>query len=102
MIAAEKRCRIFKNDHIPFSPVVGEWIKYLNPYEWIQIHKSGKRVNKSNLFRICQMVGIGPPNFVTLDDAKLDEFACIKKLEEIEKYAPEYRQKHLQNRVDVA
>ena len=48
------------------------------------------------------MVGIGPPNFVTLDDAKLDEFACIKKLEEIEKYAPEYRQKYLQNRVDVA
>ena len=39
---------------------------------------------------------------MTLDDAKLDEFACIKKLEEIEKYAPEYRQKYLQNRVDVA
>ena len=31
---------------------------------------------------------------------KLNKFACIKKLEEIEKYAPEYRQKHIQSRLD--
>ena len=102
ILATEKKCKIFKNDHIPFSPLVGEWIKRRNLYWWIQSYKSGKRVNKSNLFSTCQTAGIGSPNFMTSDDAKLDEFACIKTLKEIKKYAPEYRQKHLQNRLNVA
>ena len=33
---------------------------------------------------------------------QLNEFACIKKLEEIKKHAHEYQQKHLQERLDVA
>ena len=35
-------------------------------------------VNKSNIFCACQMMGIGFTNFMTLDDAKLNEFACTK------------------------
>ena len=102
MTAAEKKCRLFKNDCIPFLPVVGEWIKRLNQYQWIQNYKSGKQVNESNLFRTCQRMGIGLPDFMILDYAKLNKFACIRKLEEIKKYASEYRQNHLQSRIDKA
>ena len=39
---------------------------------------------------------------MTLYDEQRNEFVCIKKLKEIKKHAPEYRQKHLQSRLDVA
>ena len=102
MLAAEKQCTIFKSGHIPFLPRVGEWIRCINLYWWIQGYKSGKRVNKSNLFTACQIAGIGSPNFMTIEDVQLNEFACIRKTEEIKKHAPEYQQKHLQERLDVA
>ena len=41
------------------------------------------------------------PNFMTIEDVQLNEFACIKKLEEIKKHAPDYRQKYLQEKLDV-
>ena len=37
-----------------------------------------------------------------IEDVQLNEFACIKKLKEIKKHAPEYRQKHPQERLDIA
>jgi hypothetical protein len=100
MLAAEKKCRIFKNDHIPFSPRVGAWIKHRNLFQWILGYKSGKRVSKRNLFDACKMAGTGSPNFMMVEDAQLNEYSCIKKLEEIKKHAPVYRLKHLQDRLD--
>ena len=37
-----------------------------------------------------------------VEDAELNEYACIKKLKEIKKHAPVYQLKHLQDRLDVA
>ena len=28
--ALEKRCRRINNDYIPFSPIIGKWVKRLN------------------------------------------------------------------------
>jgi hypothetical protein len=102
MLASEKKCRKIKNDYIPFSPIIGKWIKRLNLYRWAVKFKQGKHVNRTNLLRAFDVNNLPSPVHITLQEAQLEEHAALLMLEDMKKRAPELRVKHLQERLDIA
>lgn len=102
MHAAENKCRKIQNRYIPYSPVVGIWTKRLHIFRWIQRYKKGGKCNVTNLYRACHTNDIPLPCSMSLDEVQANEFACIAKLDELRKSAPELRVEHLQKRLDVA
>ena len=58
MHASEKRCRKKKNSQIPFSPIIGYWIRRMGIYCWIQSYRRGEVRDPRNLFRSCRRIAL--------------------------------------------
>ena len=102
MLASEKRCRKLKNDHIPFSPVIGVWLRRLNAFRWVERHKQGKVRNMRNLRRACVLNFMDPPEMMTIAEIELNIHACLEKIDDLKKTAPAMREAHLRERLDEA
>jgi hypothetical protein len=102
MLSAENNCRKYKNDYIPFCPIINLWIQRLNAYRWIKRFKSGRDCNTGNLKRTCRRLDISSPMTMPLTTAEENIEACRAKLQEYRDKAPQMRMEHLQNRLKIA
>jgi hypothetical protein len=98
MRSAEKACNKYKNDHIDFSPTVGQWLKRRAILRWILRWHDGKVTNVRNLLRAACRNNIDSPLTLTRDDIelRLEVEACLTLLYNLQKQATSLRQKHLQ------
>ena len=100
MLAAEKRCRKYKQTHLEYSPTVGAWLRRRWLLGRVKRYLQGKVPDPRNLKRAClkkDCLGssIGDPRDFTLDTVEAEMYICIKQLDELRAKAPELRQKHL-------
>eukprot|EP00984_Skeletonema_dohrnii_P010846 scaffold4257_cov80-Skeletonema_dohrnii-CCMP3373.AAC.1 len=102
ILAAEKRCRKFRMNHLPWSPVVGMWMRRLKLYKWLEAYCRGKVPDWRNLKRSCTRQGLRCPSSYTLDEVLLKIHSCMLNLEKERENAPKMRREHLQDRLDIA
>ena len=102
MRSAEKACIKYKNDHIDYSPTVGQWLKRRAILKWKMRWHDGKVTNVRNLLRAARRNNIDNPLILTKDDIRRRLDACLNLLYNLQKQAPSLRQKHLNWRLTVA
>ena len=102
MKSAEKACTKYKNDHIDYSPTVGQWLKRRAILKWILQWHDGKVKNVRNLLRAAHRNNIESPLTLTRGEVETRLEACLQLLYNLQHQAPSLRQQHLQWRLKVA
>jgi len=99
MKAAEKRCRKILSNRIPWSPIVGMWLKrrrlLLRVKRYLEDETSIP--DPRNLIRDCRKINLCDPNKADLHMILVDLHTCNKKLLDLSKTASEIRRTHLKD-----
>ena len=99
MLADEKKCRTFKQNHIEWSPAVRMWMKRRWLLERVQKFISRKRAwsrcRVRNLQRSCRRHKLAMPDKITMEELAAHKTICNQTLKRLRKEAPYLRQCHL-------
>ena len=92
MIAAENKCRTFKNSNLEWSPTVRMWVArrwvLTRLQKFIAKTKSWSMSRYQNLRRSCRRHGIKGPGLITQDERNVERNMFKQKLKELENLAP--------------
>ena len=96
-LAAEARCNQFMDGSIEYSPEVNLWIRRRDCYSWTLKFLEGGEVNIGNLCRTAAALRISDPRSMTRELVLARRDACVKRLFELKRIAPQLRREHLRS-----
>jgi hypothetical protein len=99
---SEKKCNKFYDGKIEFSPEVGIVVRRGRLYKRILDFKHGRPMNLRTLKDACKKQSVLFPSQLTIGEVKDHITICQARLKELEKTAPQDRERHLQSCYVVA